>query len=42
VIQSAVHMTYNNPSHRGGGFILGILCMLALWVNLGMSICGKL
>jgi hypothetical protein len=42
IIQSAVHLTYNNPSHRGGGFILGMLFMLALWVNLGMSICAKL
>ena len=22
LIQSAVHMSYNNPSHRGGGFVL--------------------
>jgi hypothetical protein len=42
IVQSAVHMTYNNPSHRGGGFILGMLFMLALWVNLGMSICARL
>jgi hypothetical protein len=42
IVQSAVHMTYNNPSHRGGGFILGMLFMLALWVNLGMAVCAKL
>lgn len=42
LIQSAVHMTYNNPSHRGGGFVLGVLCMAALWINLGLSICGRL
>jgi hypothetical protein len=42
VIQSAVHMSYNNPSHRGGGFILGVLFMLALWVDLAMAICAKL
>jgi hypothetical protein len=35
-------MTYNNPSHRGGGFILGMLFMLALWVNLGIAVCAKL
>ncbi|MGE3690120.1 MAG: MAPEG family protein [Novosphingobium sp.] len=42
LIQSAVHLTYNNPMHRGMGFILGVLAMLALWVNLGIAICGKL
>jgi hypothetical protein len=42
LLQSAVHMTYNNPSHRGGGFILGVLFLAALWINIGMSICGKL
>jgi hypothetical protein len=42
LLQSAVHMTYNNPSHRGGGFILGVLFMAALWVNIGIAICGKL
>lgn len=42
LIQSAVHMTYNNPSHRGGGFILGVLFMLALWVNLAMAILARL
>jgi len=42
LLQSAVHMTYNNPSHRGGGFILGILFVMALWVNIGLSICGRL
>ncbi len=42
LVQSAVHMTYNNPVHRGMGFVLGVLAMLALWVNVGMSIIGKL
>ncbi len=42
LVQSAVHMTYNNPSHRGGGFIVGVLFMLALWVNLGMAICSRI
>jgi hypothetical protein len=41
-VQSAIHMTYNNPSQRGGAFVLGVLCMLALWVNLGIAICGRL
>jgi hypothetical protein len=42
IIQSAVHMTYNNPGHRGGGFILGVLCMLALWVTLAIAVFARL
>lgn len=42
VLQSAVHMTYNNPTYRGGGFVLGVLFMAALWINLGMAICARL
>jgi len=42
LLQSVVHMTYNNPSHRGGGFVLGVLFLAALWINVGISICGKL
>ena len=38
LVQSAVHMTYNNPMHRGIGFTLGVLFMFALWVNLAMAI----
>ena len=41
-VQSAIHMSYNNPSQRGGAFIIGVLAMLALWVNLGLAICAKL
>jgi len=39
VLQSAIHLTYNNPAHRGGAFVLGVLFMLALWITLGMAIC---
>lgn len=42
LVQSAVHMTYNNPGHRGGAFVLGVLFLLALWVTLGQAIVGKL
>lgn len=42
LVQSAVHLTYNNPGHRGIAFVLSVLCMLALWINLGMAICAKL
>lgn len=42
ILQSAVHLTYNNPSHRGGGFVLGVLFMAALWINLGMSVFARL
>lgn len=42
LVQSAIHMTYNNPAHRGIGFVLGAITMIALWVNVGMAIVGKL
>lgn len=38
VLQSLVHGTYNNPAHRGVAFILSMLFMIALWVNVGMSV----
>ncbi|MFC0206169.1 MAPEG family protein [Novosphingobium soli] len=41
VVQSLVHMTYNNPAHRGGAFVLGIVFMLALWLNLAISIFAR-
>lgn len=41
-VQSAVHMSYNNPSHRGAAFMLGMLAVIALWVNLALTICARL
>lgn len=41
-VQSAVHMTYNNPGHRGLGFILGVVAMLALWINLALAIFARI
>ncbi len=41
-VQSTVHMTYNNPAHRGIAFMLGVLFTLALWVNLALTICARL
>jgi len=38
LVQSAVHMTYNNPAHRGIGFVFAALCMLALWINIALSV----
>lgn len=42
LVQSAVHMTYNNPSHRGIAFVLGVLLMLALWITLALAILARL
>ncbi|HTH29210.1 MAG TPA: MAPEG family protein [Sphingobium sp.] len=38
LLQSAVHMTYNNPAHRGLAFVLGVLFMFALWLNVALAI----
>jgi len=40
LVQSAIHMSYNNPAHRGIAFSLGVLAMLALWINVGIAIVG--
>lgn len=42
LLQSVIHMTYNSPNHRGGAFTLSVLGLLALWINLGTTIFGKL
>lgn len=40
--QSAVHMTYNNPAHRGIGFVLGVVSLFAMWVLLALEIFARL
>lgn len=42
VLQSAVHLSYNNPAHRGGAFVLGVALTLALWINVAMSVFARL
>ena len=41
VVQSAIHMTYNNPSHRGLGFVIGVVFVLALWIDLALAIVAR-
>ena len=42
LVQSAVHLTYNNPAHRGMAFVFGVLFTLALWINITISIFSQL
>ncbi|MBC2650467.1 MAPEG family protein [Novosphingobium aerophilum] len=42
LVQSLVHMSTNNPNQRGGAFALSVLGLLALWVNLALTIAGRL
>lgn len=42
LLQSTVHLTYNNPAHRGGAFVLGVVFVLALWVNIALKIVAGL
>ena len=42
VVQSAVHMTYNNPVHRGLGFTFSVVAALALWINVGLAVAARL
>lgn len=38
VVQSLVHMTYNNPGHRGLAFVVGVVFVFALWINVALSV----
>jgi len=42
LIQSLVHMTYNNPGQRGIGFMLGVVFMFAFWVDLAIAVFERL
>ena len=42
LVQSAVHLTSNNTSARGGAFVLSALALLALWINLALSVFARL
>lgn len=42
LLQSAVHLTYNNPAHRGLAFAIGLLFVFALWLNLALAILGRM
>jgi hypothetical protein len=42
LMQSAVHMSYNNPMHRGLAFMAGALALLALWVNVAAKLFAAL
>jgi hypothetical protein len=35
-------MIYNNPVHRGMGFVLGVVFLLALWINVAISVLERL
>lgn len=41
LVQSAIHLSYNNPAHRGGAFVLGMVFMIALWVTVALHIFGR-
>lgn len=38
LVQSAIHMTNNNPAMRGLGFVVGVLFCFALWINVALAI----
>lgn len=39
-VQSLVHITYNNPNHRGGAFTLSFLGLMVMWGALAVAILG--
>jgi hypothetical protein len=38
VVQSLVHLIYNNPAHRGVSFSVSILFLGALWVDIAWAV----
>ena len=42
LMQSSVHMSYNNPVHRGLGFLLGVISLLSFWIDLGLAVLARL
>ena len=40
--QSAIHMTYNSPNHRGGAFTLSFVALMVMWAALATSILTRL
>ena len=42
ILQSVVHLTSNHTGHRGLAFVVGMVFVIALWVNLALVICAKL
>lgn len=40
-VQSLVHITYNNPNHRGAAFTLSFLGVMVMWGALAASILGR-
>lgn len=40
--QSAVHLSYNNPMHRGMAFMVGTLFVMALWIGVAMEVIVQL
>lgn len=34
VVHAWVHLTYNNPLHRLGAFVVSLVCILGLWTSL--------
>jgi hypothetical protein len=41
LVQSAVHLGPNNPAYRGAAFMLGVVFVLALWINVGLAIFAR-
>ena len=42
LVQSAIHLTSNNPMPRGLVFSLSWLFLIALWVKIGMAVCAAI
>jgi hypothetical protein len=42
VVQSLVHITYNDVRQRALAFLVGVVCVFALWANVAASVFANL
>ena len=42
LVQSSIHLSYNNPAHRGLAFVCSVAGLLGLWIDLGLAIAARL
>jgi hypothetical protein len=41
LVQSAVHLGHNHPGQRGGAYMLGVVMVLALWINVAVAVFAR-
>ena len=42
LVQSAIHLSYNKPAHRGTAFVVSMVLLIALWVTIALHVFARL